>query len=229
MNVTRFPEGVTDVVPGTFMGDSGPVFDFGRYIRFTDDFTQFIPAHWDIIGNTGGTVVRLSEGEADGVLELFVDSAGGTPLSAQNLAQPFRWDRPTWVETRVKKSIADEQALIIGLTDDNATVRSRIGVSFLKETGLTTLNLAVNNGAETLFPTTYNFVSGVYVRLGMYFDGLFTVTVFADDEVVGVFNIQAALPSPAVPLTPSLVHVGNAFLDVTMSVDYFNAYQRREL
>ncbi|MGI9250917.1 MAG: hypothetical protein ACR2PR_06935 [Pseudohongiellaceae bacterium] len=228
--VTKLPAGITDKARGTLVGDNGPVFDPDRVIRFDEDFLQFLAADYTITGDTGDSEVRLSTTEPNGVLEVFADSVGGSPVSAQQSSLPFSLDRDLWIETRFKVDSIAQTEVHVAISDIDASIRLRDTLGFLKETDGVLQVITDNGTTEVETPTGVSMVDDTYIRAGIHYYGGAFIDVYVDDLlVIEGLNIGVSQPGPTSNLGPSFSLIRNDASDRTLSVDYFNVYGLRAL
>ncbi|MGI9251727.1 MAG: hypothetical protein ACR2PR_11115 [Pseudohongiellaceae bacterium] len=226
--VTKMPDGITDKARGTLVGDNGPVFDPDRVIRFDEDFLQYLAADYTIVGDTGDSEVRLSTSEPNGVLEVFADSVGGSPISAQQNSLPFSLDRDLWIESRFKVDSVAQTEAHVTISSIDSSIRLRDTIGFLKETDGELKVITDNGTTEVETGTGVNMVDDTYIRVGIRYYLNALIDVYVDDVLVleGV-NIGTSQPGPTDNLGPSFSLIRNDASDRTLSVDYFNVYGLR--
>lgn len=192
--------------------------DRGEYVEIYDDFVDGgIVAdtsirNWNLVGTNadisaeadtanGAVVLEGSGGDND---SCFITS-NDMYLLTKNSGKRF------WFESSVKlegSGTADDYAAFVGLiestgataeliADNGATVIDEDYVGFFAESNGTTIgdwNCVINQGGSGNFPVTVEAdvvaTSDSYVKLGMAFDGIKTVSFYVDGVLKDTYDID---------------------------------------
>lgn len=230
--VTRFPNGVTNVGPGSPLAAFGAPSPF-KFHTYFNDFDVFTAGDWTVTVVDGGTDTAqvTAIGDADGgVLTVTTNDADNDNvcLEAQGESWKFEAGKKLWLAARFSVSDADDSDLYIGLhsTDTNpfSTAPAQRAYFLLAEGAATVTFDVDDNAAPAASGTVATLADATMIELAAYYDGVSTIELFAN----GVKT--AEMTGVAIPDTELAIGFGVATGTTaarTMLVDYLMVAKER--
>lgn len=232
MTVTRFPNGVTNVVgtdPAGNFGATSPL----AYHQYFNDFDVFTAGDWTITALDGGTdsgeVTAVADADG-GVLTVTTNDADNDNvcLESQGESWKFETGKKLWLAIRFKVEDADDSDFYFGLhnTDTNpfSTAPTQRAYFLLAEGAATVTFNVDDTSTDASSGTVKTLADDTYTTLAAYYDGATTIELFADGTKV------AEMTSVAIPTTELALGFGvatGAAETRTLSVDYVWAAKER--
>lgn len=236
----RYSDGVTNIGKAKTLSEM-PMLDPTKTYGVFDDFFTYAAADWENDEDGTGTEL-ISATETGGVLVLTTEGAqtddfnfvqysedGGTTPSTTFL---FALGKKAWFKARLKLSetTANISSWTAGLyinNEDPIASNADDGVWFESATTSTDVDLYITKGgSDTVVAGAFQCVSGTYLTLGFYWDGIDTIHYFKDDVLEGSVGVGTSLPDDATCAISFGLENGEAAANA-MHVDYIGAWMER--
>ena len=186
MTVTRFPNGISDNVKGSPLGEY-PGLDPFALQTYVNEFNSFNPVEWEITETQAGATQEIRD-ESGGILRLQNTAADDDLVQVHLLKNVFLLapGKQSWFKCRFKVNDATQSDVLIGMYEDDATPFNRFeGIYFVKTDGSTSVDMEVNSeGTATVTEGITDLVDDTYVELSWYFNGSDKVFAFVDGVLV---------------------------------------------
>ena len=236
--ITRFPNGLTNNLDNHFLSNMG-FLDPTKYMVYMEDFIDYLGpkgSAWTAgvaVNNWIPTEVgnaNISYGpNYQGTLTLLTGTTSGNNLflirDPINMVGPFE-GTPFWFKTAVTNANTGDRDFIIGLADQ-ANFTPTDGIYFLREGDTDLWSLVVREDGAEVISAMIDPGSNSQFRFGFAWDGIDTIVVSLDDEVIESIPLAPSqIPDPLlVPMMGLQTNQGSAAI---MDVDYiFVASERR--
>lgn len=185
---TNFLGGVTNVAESVTLGSYLAPDPTVAHVWF-DDFDAYVAGNWTVTETQAGATQAIIDADG-GVLALTNSAADDDLNQIQWSKETFRLAprKKLWMKARFKVSNATQSDLLVGLyITDTSPVASKPsdGVFFQKLDGSTSLTLQVGKNSTYSSATVATMADDTYVVVGLYYDGLNPIQVFANDVRVG--------------------------------------------
>lgn len=185
---TNILGGVTNVAESVTLGSYIAPDPTAAHVWF-DDFDAYVAGNWTVTETQAGATQAIVDGDG-GILALTNSAADNDLNQIQWAKETFRLaaNKKLWVKARFKVSDATQSDLLVGLyITDTSPVASKPsdGLFFQKLDGSTSLTLEVGKNSTYSSATVATMASDTYVVVGLYYDGVNPIEVFANDVRVG--------------------------------------------
>lgn len=222
---SHFPNGIAN--SKNTSTSTMPVFDYTLLHQYLNDFDTYTAAEW-VVTEVGVATQALAD-EDGGVLLVTNAAADDNSSFSQKVGESFLFEsgKKVWFKTRFKVSDATQSDVVFGLQiTDTTPLDVTDGVFFLKADGAATVDMIVekNNTATTTSAIT-SLVDDTYIELAFFYNGVDTITAYADDAIVGR-SVVTNLPDDEALTVSFGVQNGEASAK-TMSVDYILVVKQR--
>lgn len=232
MGTTRFPDGITTAVEGSNL-ETFILPDSSTAHVFFDDFTNFDSTLWSITLE-GSSTISLLANASQGVLSL--DAINNEQLASLQTEQPsftMEVGKQMWAKARITLGDTtgpDKISWVFGLQVQNAD-------PFISPDGIYIEKSVIPEQIEFKLPgmtpaltildsSAFGSLVGDTTEVGFHFDGVDTVTAFADDVALAKVIITSALLSSDLALTVALNPVV-PISALSIEVDYIFAAKER--
>ncbi|MGI9250918.1 MAG: hypothetical protein ACR2PR_06940 [Pseudohongiellaceae bacterium] len=232
---TRYPQGVSDAVIGSFLELSNAPFNAGPGVglplEMFEDFVQSFVPDWPRTNNIGtNEIFQLTRSFDFGVLRYDINTAQtntfarlpGAPYSAQ-------LGKNLWFQTRCAVTILNGGVRLGLVTQEPQANDIADGIYFNCPEDSPAVSIEVRNGSVTTVSQVVGTLTATtFVELAFWLDGSrLKLHVYLDNNEVAVIDLVQATTPFGVNLTGGLA-VAEAGADVSgMLVDYFNVAQDR--
>jgi hypothetical protein len=183
---TRFPQGVTNVSPGTAL-DRFPAPDPTRLHVWFDDFDKYTAGDWTVTAVGSGTSA-ISNAD-NGVLVLTNAASDDDSRFLQWTKETFKFiaGKKLWFKARIQISDATQSDFVLGLQiTDTTPLAVSDGVYFRKDDGDANLDFVViKDSTATTVTAISTITAATWTELAFYYDGRSTIRVYKDDNFIG--------------------------------------------
>ncbi|MGI9251726.1 MAG: hypothetical protein ACR2PR_11110 [Pseudohongiellaceae bacterium] len=232
---TRFPQGVSDAVIGSFLELSNAPFNagpgVGQPLTMFEDFMQSFVPDWPRTNNTGtAEVFLLTRSFPFGTLRYDIDSTQtntfarlpGAPYSAQI-------GKNLWFQTRCAVTILNGGVRVGMVAQEASADAIADGIYFNCPEDSADVSIEIRNGSTTtLSQVVGTLVASTFVELAFWLDGSrLKLHVYLDNNEVAVIDLVQATTPFGVNLTGGLAIAEAGADESGMLVDNFNVVQDR--
>ncbi len=183
---TRYPQGVTNVAPGTALErflDTDP----SRMHMWFDDFDKYTAGDWTVTAvGSGSSAISNADG---GVLLLTNAAADDDSRFLQWTRETFKFQagKKLWFKARIQVSDATQSDFVLGLQiTDTTPLAVSDGVYFRKDDGDANLDFVVIKDSTATTATAFSTITAAtWTELAFYYDGKSSIRYYKDDAFVG--------------------------------------------
>ncbi len=185
LDVSRFPGGVSTVIPQSLFGQLPIPSPFTVY-EYHNDFSTYAAGDWTVTSTNSGTSA-LTDGEG-GVLLLTTGSSSTNYQANQltNLSYYFTTGYRHWFEISFKLSDTAHTLFTAGWVDTLAGATKNTpgsGVYFTKTDASTTLSLVLNNAGTTTSYTVGTIAASTFYTVGWYYNAAASPTMYVYSSI----------------------------------------------
>ena len=179
-DVSRFPNGISTVIPYSLFGQLPIPSPFTIY-EYHNDFSTYAAGDWTVTSTNSGTSA-LADGE--GGLLLLTTGATGTNYQANqltNLSYYFTTGYRHWFEISFKLSDVAHTLFTAGWVDTLAGATKNVpgsGVYFTKTDASTTLSLVLNNAGTSTTYTVSTIAAATFYTVGWFYNAAASPTMY---------------------------------------------------
>lgn len=228
---SRFPNGISTDTVTQPLGN----YPFPNPVEVYEvfhDFQQYVAADWTVTNTTSHGTVALTAG-AGGIISL----AGGASSVTSDIVNiqdnpldiNFSTSQQVWFHTKIKKTTALNDQILVGITSDASALAPTDGIYFNKAAASAAIDFVVRKSStSTTQAAVATLADNTYIQLSFYYNGKDAVDVFVNGVKVYSQTVLTNLPA-AVALAKTMGVKANATSPTTSNivVDYSLAAQDR--